>query len=40
VRVVDCGRECAKVERPEEMIDRDAKVQDERIRREVGFDVL
>jgi hypothetical protein len=28
------------VERPEEIIDRDAKVQDERIRSEAGFDML
>lgn len=31
---------CANVERPEEMMDRDTKVQDERIRSEVGLDVL
>jgi hypothetical protein len=31
---------CVKVERPEEIIDRDTKVQDERIRSEVGLDVL
>ena len=33
----DC---CVKVERPDEIIDRDANVQDERTRSEVGFDVL
>jgi hypothetical protein len=33
-------RGCVKMERPEEIIDRDAKVQDERIRSEVGLDVL
>ena len=28
------------VERPEDMIDKDARVQDERIRSEIGLDVL
>lgn len=36
----DAGWGCVKVESPEEMIDRDAKVRDERIRSEAGLDVL
>jgi hypothetical protein len=39
VNVVN-GREVEKVDRPEEMIDSDAKVRDERMRSEVGLDVL
>lgn len=40
VDVVDDDRGCVKVERPDEMIDRDANVQDEMTRSELGFDVL
>jgi len=36
----DAGWGFVKVESPEEMIDRDAKVRDERIRSEGGVDVL
>jgi len=31
---------CVKVERPEEIIDRDTKVRDERIRSDAGLEVL
>jgi hypothetical protein len=31
---------CVEVERPEEIMDRDTKVRDDRIRSDVGFDVL
>jgi hypothetical protein len=31
---------CVEVERPEEIIDRDTKVRDDRIRSDVGLDVL
>jgi hypothetical protein len=34
----DCA--CEEVERPEEIIDRDTKVRDDRIRSDVGLDVL
>jgi hypothetical protein len=36
----DAGWGCVKVESPEEMMDRDAKERDERIRSEAGLDVL